>query len=215
MSFRLTHPLPNKCLVAVSGGVDSMAVLHWLCSTPGRVKGVLHVNHRTGRFSDEAHTHVVRSCNHLGVPFYHHFLEGERDSRQSPEEFWREARYRWFDRVSDKQEGIPVILAHNMQDCLEEYILCTMIRGFSGTIPYRRGSCVRPFRLWKREDITDYATRNHVRWVEDPSNRDIRFKRNFVRRKMLPGIIDLNPGIYRIVERIIREQDKRNEITGA
>ncbi len=54
-----------------------------------------------------------------------------------------------------------------MDDSLEEYIMCTMVRGFSGTIPYAHGNfCIRPFRLWKRRDIEIYAQSGFVDFSE-------------------------------------------------
>ncbi len=54
MSFRLTHPLPEKCIVAVSGGVDSLSALHFLRQVEGRVASVIHINHSSGVFSEES-----------------------------------------------------------------------------------------------------------------------------------------------------------------
>ena len=87
--------------------------------------------------------------------------------------------------------------------------MCSMVRGYLGTIPYSNGNCVRPFRLWKRKDIKEYMLNSGVFWCEDNSNIDMKFKRNYIRHKIVPYIREINPGIYKLVERAIKEQDKR------
>lgn len=200
--FRLTHPLPEKYWVAVSGGVDSMAALHWL-SKPSRADsllGVVHINHNTGAYSDNAAQYVRNHCELEGLELREKKLTNKPPSGVSKEEFWRDARYDFFGQTEE-----PIILAHNFDDCLEEYIMCTMVRGFPGTIPYRRGHCVRPFRLWKKKDILSYAQRNNIDWLEDPTNQATKFTRNYIRHELVPRILELNPGVYNIVERLVRE----------
>lgn len=209
MNFKLTHPLPEKCLVAVSGGVDSLAALHWLSQVEDRVQGIVHVHHNTGAFADESQELVLEKAKSLKVGIFIRQFEREPEPGHSPENWWREQRYRFFHEISAVQGNLPVVIAHNLDDCLEEYIMCTMVRGFSGTIPYRHGPCIRPFRLWKRADIQDYAQKNKILWVEDPTNLDhTRFTRAKIRKLVAPRVRYLNPGVYNIVERVIREQDK-------
>lgn len=210
MSFRLTHPLPEKCIVAVSGGVDSLAALHFLSRVEGRVERVIHVNHASGVFSQDAEELVAKLCEERQINLTIRRIEIHMGEGESRENFWRNQRYRFFwDEWA--MHNLPIVLAHNMDDCLEEYVICTMIRGYSGTIPYKHGCCIRPFRLWKRSDIEDYAKRNKIHWLHDPSNDDdCKFLRAKVRRRVAPRIRNLNPGIYNIVEKVIGEQDERD-----
>jgi len=210
MNFKLTHPLPEKCIVAVSGGVDSLSALHFLNRVEGRVQRVIHVNHATGVFSQDSEKLVREVCEQAKINLTVRTIEVHRGEGESRENFWREQRYRFFwDEWAI--HSLPIVLAHNMDDCLEEYIICTMIRGYWGTIPYRHGCCIRPFRLWKRQDIDAYARKYNIRWVEDPTNiDDARFLRAKVRRRVAPRIKNLNPGVYNIVEQVIREQDERD-----
>lgn len=215
MSFKLTHPLPSRCFLAISGGVDSMAALHWLTKVKGRVQGVVHVNHGTGDFANRAEEMVRKKVQDLSIPCYATRLVESPPPGASKEEWWREERYNWFDKVSSQNPGMPIVTAHNMDDCFEELIMCSMIRGYYSTIPYnRRGresNCIRPFRMWKRSDILEYAKKYNLEWIEDPSNRDTHFKRAHIRHKVVPLLLELNPGAYRIVEKVIRNLDSRNK----
>jgi tRNA(Ile)-lysidine synthase len=211
MGFRFTHPLPEKCMVAVSGGVDSMSALHFLSQVEGRIKRVIHVNHDTGDFAEDAEALVRKVCEEQRLGLTVRRITDNVDEGESKENFWREQRYQFF-----KEEWVnhhaPIVLAHTLEDCFEEYIICTMIRGYSGTIPYRRACCIRPFRLWHRDEIEDYARRHSLRWITDPSNLDTtKFLRAKLRRLITPRIRFINPGVYKIVEKVIREQDERDE----
>ena len=201
--FKLTHPLPNKYWVAVSGGMDSMAVLNWL-NKPSRresLLGVMHVNHMTGFFANDAAQLVRLWCEQLNIKVKYLLLEEQPPQGESKEAWWRDRRYEFFHSVNE-----PVILAHNFNDCLEEYIMCTMVRGYQATIPYANKNCVRPFRLWKRADIENFMKWYGFPWEEDPSNQDTKYKRNFIRHEIVPKVLELNPGVFNIVERLIREQ---------
>lgn len=201
--FKLTHPLPDKYWVAVSGGVDSMAALHWL-NKPSRrnsLLGVLHVNHGTGDYANHAEMLVTSHCYFENIKLEKVTLEDLPPDRVSKEEWWRNKRYEFLTSVRE-----PVVLGHNFDDCLEEYIMCTMVRGYSSTIKYSYANCIRPFRLWKRTDIRKYAERNDLHWAEDPTNIDTKYKRNYIRHELVPRILELNPGVYNIVERLISSE---------
>jgi tRNA(Ile)-lysidine synthase len=212
MSFKLTHSLPDKCLVAVSGGVDSMTALHWLNKVEGRVRGVIHVNHGTGHFADQAEKLVRDAAHSLKLPIFFFHLTRDPEEGASLESYWRDQRYRFFKEASTISGNFPVALGHNFDDCLEEYIMCTMVRGFSGTIPYAHDPCIRPFRLWKRSEIEEYAKKHSIPWMEDPSNLDhTRFMRAKIRKLVAPRVRYLNPGVYNIVEKVISVQDERDK----
>lgn len=211
MSFRLIYPLPEKCLVAVSGGVDSMAALNFLAKVDGRVASVIHIHHNTGEFADRAMAHVLETCREMNLKFHLTKIDQSPPEGESKEKFWRDQRYLIYEGASRSFGGLPVVLAHTLDDCLETYVKTVLIDGYLGTIPYRHGPCVRPFRFWKREEILSYAAQKALTWVEDPSNENTCFQRNFIRHKLVPVIKKLNPGVYNVVERAIRLQDEYNE----
>jgi tRNA(Ile)-lysidine synthetase-like protein len=185
-----------------------MAAWHWLSRVEDRVRGVVHMNHNTGSFADRAQGRVEETSKMLGVPCFTRKLDRTVEQGRSPEDWWREQRYRWFEEVSATNENLPIVVAHTLDDCAEEYVMCVMVRGFSGTIPYKRGPCVRPFRLWKKCDIREYASNANLAWDEDPANDQVlKYKRAKIRHDILPAVRVLNPGIYKFIERAVREQD--------
>lgn len=211
MSFKLTHKLPQKVLVAVSGGVDSMSVLHWLSRKPERVVAAVHVHHGTGDFAERAFRQVSEYCEKLDIDLLTRAIKKTTPEKgKSLEEHWRGQRYEELWAVSSLHNDLPIVIAHNADDCLENYITSTMISGHLGTIPYRYGPCIRPFRMWQKRDIERYARENKVPWVHDPTNDDYtKYRRAKIRRLVVPRIRNLNPGIYKVVERAIIAQDER------
>lgn len=212
MSFQLTHKLPKECLVAVSGGIDSIVALHWLNQVRGRVRGVVHLHHNS-HCSDLLYSKVVDAITQLDLPLHFRKLKRKPGKGDSEENWWREQRYRWFKEASAVNGNLPIVVAHQLDDCLEEYVMCTMVRGFSGTIPYAHGPCIRPFRLWKRLEIMQYAFERKLVWYNDAANFQERYKRVFIRKHLTARLLSLNPGIHKIVERIVREQDVRDGAT--
>lgn len=204
MLFKLTHKLPEKCWVAVSGGADSMAALHWLCM--GRkVEGIIHIDHNTGEFSDDAMTVVWDTWVKMeGMEIRWVHLDGTTPLYGSLEEYWRDARYAAY-----KEIDAPVVVAHNLDDCVEEYVMNTIVRGRMGTIPYEHGNCIRPFRLWRRDSILEYCVRKGIHYLDDPSNKDTKFKRNLIRHNIMPELLKLNPGLYKVVTKMIIRDSTR------
>ena len=203
MLFELTNKLPETFWVAVSGGADSMVALHWLNkpSNRNRLKGVIHINHNTGEYANKASELVSSYCLANEIIFKCRLINSSPPTGESKENWWRNKRYDIFKQLKDS-----IILGHHLDDCVEEYIMCTMVRGFSSTIPYQHGNCVRPFRLWRKQDIYSYAERYSIPFLEDPSNFDTRYKRNLIRNRLLPVAYELNPGLHKIVVRMIKAE---------
>jgi len=211
MLFKLLYPLPDQFLVAVSGGVDSMSALYWLTNAEKRrVQGVVHFNHFT-EHAFEAQELVRNWCKAYNIPFILGVLGKKLPKKGSLEHFYRNERYAFFDSVDPKD--LPIVVAHHLDDCVEEYVACTMVKGFCGTIPYRRGRVIRPFRLWRKSSIVEYSEREKISYVQDKSNFDTCFRRNFIRHEILPNLFRINPGLYKIVEQAIHNQDEYNKVS--
>lgn len=192
-----------KLILAVSGGVDSMALLAMYKQAD---IVVAHVDHGTRKSSAEDADFVRQKCQELGVKFYETRLElGEKVS----EELARKKRYEFLKTIQEK-EGGTLCTAHHLDDVLES-IAINLIRGtgWRGLTPFYGDELVRPFiilKMWKR-DVLKFAGRHAVHYRQDPTNHETNYLRNRVREKMaaLDEITRVN---------IINLFEKQNELRG-
>ena len=170
-----------KLILAVSGGVDSMALLAMY--THADIV-VAHVDHGTRKSSAEDADFVRRKCQELGVKFYETKLElGEGVS----EELARKKRYEFLKTIQEK-EGGTLCTAHHLDDVLES-IAINLIRGtdWRGLTPFYDDELVRPFiisRMWKR-NVLKFAGEQKICFRQDPTNYETNYLRNRVREKMV------------------------------
>ena len=217
--------LPSGCrvLVAVSGGADSVCLLDLLRSARRRFRLELvgfHMNHRLrpkasrdedfvrGLFEEDELV-VVRS----DVRRY------ARRHGKGLEESARELRYRHMARAARRLACARIALGHTADDNLETVLLnlCrgSGRRGLAG-IPVRRGKYVRPLLDMEHERAVAHLLSRELEWVEDESNRDSSFRRNYVRLKVVPLLKELNPGVVRNARRASRmlaaEEDELDRV---
>ena len=169
-----------KLILAVSGGVDSMALLAMYKQAD---IVVAHIDHGTRKSSAEDADFVRRKCQELGVKFYETKLElGEGVS----EELARKKRYEFLKTIQEK-EGGTLCTAHHLDDVLES-IAINLIRGtgWRGLTPFYGDELVRPFiisKMWKR-DVLKFTGEHGVCFRQDPTNYEADYLRNRVREKM-------------------------------
>ena len=169
-----------KLILAVSGGVDSMALLAMYAHADIIVA---HVDHGTRKSSAEDANFVRQKCQELGVKFYETKLElGEGVS----EELARKKRYEFLKTIQEK-EGGTLCTAHHLDDVLES-IAINLIRGtgWRGLTPFYGDELVRPFiiaKMWKR-DVLKFAGEQNICFRQDPTNHEAAYLRNRVREKM-------------------------------
>ena len=170
-----------KLILAVSGGVDSMALLAMYKQAD---IVVAHIDHGTRKSSAEDADFVRRKCQELGVKFYETKLElGEGVS----EELARKKRYEFLKTIQEK-EGGTLCTAHHLDDVLES-IAINLIRGtgWRGLTPFYDDELVRPFiisRMWKR-NVLKFAGEQKICFRQDPTNYETNYLRNRVREKMV------------------------------
>ncbi len=176
-------------LAAISGGVDSVALLHALVAA-GRQPIVLHFDHGWRQESAADAIAVRDLARHLGLKFVtgKHRPGRKNEMREADA---RAARYRFFAQVARKLRTPHLVLAHHADDQVETYLL-QLLRGSGaagrGMDPTSaRDSLVlhRPWLgLWKK-DILAYARKNKLEWRDDATNADTRHRRNLLRRDVL------------------------------
>jgi tRNA(Ile)-lysidine synthase len=177
-------------LVAVSGGIDSVALLHALVAA-GRKPVVLHFDHGW-RMDSALDAIAVRDlARHYGLKY----LTGKRRpgrKREMREADARAARYAFFAQVARKLRTPHLVLAHHADDQVETFLL-QLLRGSGAAgrgmdpVSTRDGLVLhRPWlALWKK-DILAYARKNKLEWHDDSTNADTRHRRNLLRRDVLP-----------------------------
>lgn len=204
--IKLLGSVPRKVTVALSGGVDSMVLLDFL-SRNHQVDAAFF-NHGTSN-SERAEEFVSTYCADKKIVLHkgkiHH---AHRGREQSPEEHWREERYDFLRQFE------TVVTAHHLDDVVETWVWSSL-HGTSSLMPYRRGNVVRPFLLNRKYDLEDWARRKNVKWIEDTSNNDIGYTRNFIRHQLMPGILLVNPGIHTMLRKklVERQKDSPNPLT--
>ena len=181
-------------LVALSGGLDSSVLLHLLSrmSLPLQLKlfGV-YVHHGKAdnssveHYRDQAGEFVKSLCSECNIPFL--FSKSER--KLSSEKDMREFRHSRLRALQMEKKARWIALGHNSDDALETRLI-NLVRG-CGLEGLKSMDCVqspllRPLSFSSREDIRDYAQKNKLKWLEDPSNKDPSFFRNWLRREWLP-----------------------------
>ncbi len=195
--IKLLGKLPLNPVIALSGGVDSMAVADFVSRSRSVQCAFFH--HGTG-VSDIAAEVVKEYCLKRGWHLFMGHIVNERPEDISPEEHWRNERYAFLDNLQR-----DVITAHHLDDCAETYLWSTM-HGTAKVIPYRRNRVIRPFSLAKKMDLEAWAERNNVPWVEDYTNGDTKYMRNYVRHNIVPHALAVNPGLHKVVARKVEEQ---------
>jgi tRNA(Ile)-lysidine synthetase-like protein len=181
--------LPESLLVGVSGGVDSMALLHALVAT-GRKPVVLHFDHGWRADSGADAKFVRDQARQLGLKY----VGGKmRATARGPREAdARAARYAFFAKAAQRFRISHLVLAHHADDQVETFLM-QLLRGSGAAgrgmdaVSERDGLILhRPWLgVWKKE-ILQYARRHKLTWREDATNADTRHRRNRIRRQVLP-----------------------------
>jgi len=187
----------EKIAVAVSGGADSMCLLH-LCIAEGLSPVALHVDHGIrGEEAERDEKAVADYCKSQGVTLYTHCVDVPalaKGSGISLELAGRQARYNFFDTFVS--QGYTVLTAHNANDNLETmlYNLSRQsgLAGMAG-IPMRVGGYLRPLLYTTREQILSYCEANSVAYVTDSTNLRDDYTRNFIRHHIVPALQQVNP----------------------
>jgi tRNA(Ile)-lysidine synthase len=172
-------------VVAVSGGVDSVALLHMLAGRPGLKLTVAHYDHGIRPDSAEDRRHVQAFARAHGLPFVY---EAGALGPDASEATARRARYDFLHRVRQASGAGAVITAHHQDDLLETIIL-NLLRGTGrrGLSSLKSTDVVkRPLLHLPKNELIRYAAEQGLVWREDSTNSDPRYLRNYVRQYILP-----------------------------
>lgn len=191
--IRLACKIPNKVILACSGGRDSMSALEFLLRGRRTVE-IAYFNHET-EHGKEAESFVAKSAERLGLPYYISMPHSKREKKESLESYWHRERYDFFGKFN-----VPVVLAHHLSDATEWWLFSSF-RGNPNLMPVENpeSNVIRPFLLSKKSDLHRFAEFDHI---EDPSNSTTDYARNLIRKEIMPLAEKINPGLQTTVRNL-------------
>lgn len=210
----------RKILVAVSGGADSICLLHLMSSVKNLGIVALHCNfHLRGEESNRDCEHVKSICKELGIAL--ETIDFDVNSRrlshpeESTEMACRNLRYDWFFDRLEELRADRIATGHNADDNIETFFL-NMLRG-SGTRGLKgmqedNGKIWRPLIHTHRKDILDYLKDQNVHYINDSTNFESEYQRNFLRNEIIPLLKERWPGFDKALDKTIYNISEENKI---
>ena len=200
--------------VGVSGGVDSMCLLHYLNSVKEQldieVVGI-HINHGIREESFDEAKFVLEKCKEMGVRVYKFTIDSNKIAKEkklSLETAAREGRYGVFDALVKKDIVDKIALAHHMSDQAETILMHLFrgagVKGAKGMEPIRDGIYIRPMLNVSKKEILEYASMNNIEYVEDNSNNDNTYNRNYMRNVVMKDILKRWPNAIEAINSFSR-----------
>ena len=197
----------KKLLLAVSGGLDSMVLLHLFKQLDFEII-VLHCNFQLrGLESFGDQQFVQEYTSQHTIPFVFTQFDTEafaNDYKLSTQVAARELRYSWFYEQLEIQKADYILTAHHADDNLETFLINlsrgTGLDGLTG-IPAQNDSIIRPLLTFSRKEIEEYASQNKLTWREDSSNTSDKYLRNKIRHHLIPILKELNPNFMSSFEK--------------
>lgn len=186
-------------LLAISGGVDSMVMMH-VFRQLGLHFSVAHMNFSLrGKESDLDQALVEDYCNEYQIKCLTKKVNTKnhaKKGRLSTQMAARELRYAWFEELVSKNGYDYLCTAHHLDDSYEtaiyNFIKGTGITGVGGIAP-KRDYIIRPMLFLTKTDILELAQINQLKWREDQSNMDDYYSRNYIRHHIIPAFKEVNP----------------------
>jgi tRNA(Ile)-lysidine synthase len=199
----------ERILIGVSGGADSMALLHALAEIRhewGISLMVAYLDHGLRREAAEERVFVGKAAADLGLPFVAGKADVgalKRERRLPLQEAAREARYTFLMKAARDAQSDKIALGHTADDQAESVLMRILrgsgARGLSGIPPKRGEIFIRPLIAVGRGEIESYLRQKNISYRDDVSNRNLHFLRNRIRRELLPELEKYNPQIRRIL----------------
>lgn len=219
----------SKVLIGVSGGPDSMALLHYLLARRDSWQldlVVVTIDHGLrGEESEQDVDYVKAYCNQHRVPVENHYVDVKSFKQQhkcGTQEAARTLRYQVFSRLMVKHQAKYLALAHHSDDQTETvYMRITRgsqpeaLAGIKQSRPFASGYIVRPFLSITKEMIEHYLEENGITPRRDPSNQEDTYTRNYFRLHILPHLKQVNPNLNQsiryLTDNIEKDSDYLNE----
>lgn len=194
--LKLLFPIPKQITIAFSGGVDSVAVVDFLSRKHDITCAYFH--HGTDH-GDEAYNFVSHFCTDRKIPLIWGKCRSEKGKDESQEEYWRRERYEFLSELG------PVITCHHLDDNIETYIWSSL-HGKAKLIPHKRNEIIRPFLTTPKAEFINWCNHHDVKWIEDNSNAETKYMRNYIRKELVPKALIVNPGLPKVVKKMVEQK---------
>lgn len=199
----------SKLFLAVSGGIDSVVLLHLLHQLHYEI-AVLHCNFSLRDSESDADENFIRTlCKELNIPIHVQKFDTKQfasDYKLSIQLAARKLRYDWFYELLETQNFDYVVTAHHLDDSLETFLINftrgTGLDGLTG-IPNQNYKTIRPLLPFSRVEIDEYAKENNIQWREDSSNASDKYLRNKLRHDVIPVLKELNSNLLSSFDKTI------------
>lgn len=198
LSEHFTFLEGKKILLAISGGLDSMVMLHLFQQLPYAIT-IAHCNFQLRGIESDGDEEFIREyAQKHTIPIAVSRFDTKAfatDSKQSIQLAARELRYTWFQDLLREKQLDYCATAHHLDDNLETFLINltrgTGLEGLTG-IPKQNGTIIRPLLPFSRDAILAYATKYRIEWREDSSNASNKYLRNQLRHNVIPTLKSLN-----------------------
>ncbi len=192
----------SSFLLTVSGGIDSTVMLDVFFKLKINF-AIAHCNFKLrGKESDKDQKFVKELAIKYKANFYTIDFETEKyakDKGISTQMAARDLRYFWFEKIRSENNFDFIAVAHNKNDVAETILLNlvrgTGLKGLTGISP-KNNNVIRPLLFASRDDIQNYQIQNNLKFREDSSNKKIKYKRNKIRHKVIPVLLEINPMFF-------------------
>jgi len=213
----------KRFIISYSGGLDSSVLLH-LCSQLKEKLSALditleaiYIDHQLQTESGQWADVCQNTCQRYQIPFQSIKVDAQPKKRQSPEAAARDARYRALKEIVGQNDCL--LTAHHLSDQAETFFL-QMLRGAGpkglAAMPMSKNffhaNMARPLLDFTQAEIQSYAEQQQLEWIEDLSNQDTRYKRNFLRHKIMPALKQQWPAMEKTLQRVTHLQAESIEI---
>ena len=218
----------DKIVIGVSGGPDSICLLHVLNEIKKQIDFeiyVAHINHMIREEADEETEYVKKFCNQIKVECYVKKIDVQKQAKEEKrgsEETGRKIRYEFFNEILEKTKSNKIAIAHNNNDKIETIIMNilrgTGMPGLRGIEAIRNGKYIRPLINIERKEIEKYCEENNLNPRYDKTNNENFYTRNKIRNIVIPYIKqEFNPNIEKVLNRLsevaTEEDEYLNKVT--
>ena len=208
----------KKLLIAISGGIDSVVLVHLLHQLNFDIS-LAHCNFKLREKESDLDEEFVlklsqKTSNQIFTKSFN-TKKFAKENKQSTQIAARNLRYNWFKELIKKHNFDFVLTAHHADDNLETFLINLTrgsgLDGFTG-IPALNGNIIRPLLVFSREEIIAFAKENNIDWREDASNASIKYIRNKIRHKIVPVLKEINHNLLETFSKTLENLQESKQI---